>query len=81
MDEWVKVSSPSNPVFALCCHHGKISLDAMDDPPKQLSSLYMEQSTEAKAFRENICRYNSALAFTSFLAKETQDVNSEGSAP
>ena len=36
--------------------------------------------TDAKQFRENICQYNCALAFTSFTANEL-DINSGGGGP
>jgi hypothetical protein len=43
-----------------------------------LNSLLTGDTRDAKQFRKNIRRYNSALAFTSFTAKETNDSNDGG---
>ena len=80
LDERIKASSKSSPRFAHCCHHGKVRLDPLPDPPDELKELFTAQSTQAKEFRENIRQYNSALAFTSFTAKEKQN-NSNSAGP
>jgi hypothetical protein len=80
LDERVTNSPKSSPRFSHCCHHGKVHLERLPDPPDELRSLFTAQSTQARRFREGIRQYNSALAFTSFTAKETYD-NSAGSGP
>jgi hypothetical protein len=80
LDERLKRSAKSSPMFSLCCHNGKVSLERLPDPPEELYKLFTEDSTQAKEFRESIRQYNCALAFTSFGAKE-QDVNSGGGGP
>ena len=80
MDERIKASSKSSPRFSHCCHHGKVRLDPLLDPPGELQQLFTAQLTQAKEFRENIRQYNSALAFTSFTVKEKHN-NSEGGGP
>jgi hypothetical protein len=37
LDERVKHSPISAPQFASCCHHGKVSLDLLPDPPETLA--------------------------------------------
>jgi Helitron helicase-like domain at N-terminus len=80
MDKHIKGSSISSPRFSRHCHHGKVRLDPLPNPPDKLRSLFTTDSTEAKEFRENIRQYNSALAFTSFTAKE-KHLNSGGGSP
>jgi hypothetical protein len=73
-------SSKTNPRFSHCCHHGKVHLPHLRDPPQPLLSLFTAPSTEGKQFWESIHQYNSALAFTSFTVKQ-QDVNSSRGGP
>jgi Helitron helicase-like domain at N-terminus len=80
LDERLKNSSKTSPLFSHCCHSGKVRLLRLPDPPEPLHSLLTATSTEAKEFRESIRQYNCALAFTSFTAKE-EDVNSGGGGP
>ena len=81
LDERLKHSPISSPRFARCCHHGKVSLENLPDPPEELQALFTEQSTRGKEFRDSIRQYNSALAFTSFTSKEKEDVNAGGGGP
>lgn len=90
LDERVKNSSKSDPEFARCCHHGKVSLPKLPQPPDRLRNLYTNDDADAKHFRERIRQYNSALAFASFTAKEktentsgnaTRNVNAGGGGP
>ena len=76
----LKGSSISSPVFSICCHHGKVRLEKLRNPPNQLRTFFTANSTQAKEFCNSIRQYNSALAFTSFTAKE-QDVNAGGGGP
>ena len=78
--ERLKRSSLSSPQFSLCCHNGKVLLPSLPHPPQQLHRLFVDDTTDAKQFREKIRQYNCALAFTSFTAKEL-DVNSRGGGP
>src|SRR6266446_3261740 len=73
LHERLKASSTTSPAFPRCCHHGAVSLDPLPDPPQQLKALFTTHSTVANEFRENIRQYNCALAFTSFLSKETHE--------
>jgi len=65
------------PTFGRCCHHGKVQLEWLPDPPHALKILFTLQSAEVKDFCHYIHRYNTALAFTSYAAHE-QDVNLRG---
>jgi hypothetical protein len=80
LDERLKESTTSAPLFSRCCHRGKVHLDNLPHPPQRLLSLFTDQTSKSREFREHIWGYNSALAFTSFTAKE-QDVNSGGRGP
>jgi hypothetical protein len=82
IDERNKASPKCRPEFSRCCHHGNVSLDHLPLPPERLRTLFTNDSPNAKHFRERIRQYNSALAFTSFTAKEKeQSVNAGGGAP
>ena len=78
LDERITSSSISSPSFSRCCHHGAVRLERLLDPPEQLRSLFTSRSTQAKEFREGIRQYNSALAFTSFTARETNNNSRSG---
>ena len=53
--------------FALCCRDGKLKgLPCLPPAPEPLASLLRNQSPKAEAFKQNIRRYNAALAFASF---------------
>lgn len=58
-------SRPQRPEFEACCAHGKITLPLLSVPPLPLYDLYVNDTNNAKEFRENITQYNAALAFTS----------------
>jgi len=51
--------------FGMCCFEGKVSLPRLDALPQELHNLYHDNDRQAKAFRDNIRQYNSALAMTS----------------
>jgi hypothetical protein len=74
LDERLKESLQSVPCFSRCCHHGKVVLPRLPDPPDRLKQLFTDRTSEGREFRGNIRRYNSALAFTSFKANE-KDLN------
>ena len=75
MDEKIKHSPPSNPVFSLCCNSGKVVLPVMRDPPEILKVLLESNDHQGKDFRENIWKYNRAFAFTSLQVTEDHSVN------
>jgi hypothetical protein len=63
--EQLASSSTTNPRFGTCCFNGKIKLPSLHDLPPELHELYHGQDHIAKTFRDNIRRYNNALAMTS----------------
>jgi len=73
MDERLRDSSISSPRFSHCCHNGKVCLERLPDPPEALRTLFTARSSQANEFRISIRQYNSALAFTSFTAKEKHE--------
>lgn len=64
-----------NPHFGMCCFQGKIKLAPLHNLPPELNTLFRDQTPQAKGFRENICRYNNALAMTSLGCKVDESVN------
>jgi hypothetical protein len=66
--ERLKRSSSSSPIFGSCCHHNKVVLDHLPEPPLPFKLLFTLHSTKAKQFRANIRQYNGALSFTLFTA-------------
>jgi hypothetical protein len=77
--ERLKESTEQEPKFSRCCHNGKVSLTKLPVPPEELLELLTGDSTDSRRFREQIRQYNCALAFTSFVAKET--IPSAGGGP
>ena len=75
LDECLKQSSVSNPLFSCCCHNGKVTLPALPAPPNGLHQLFTSESSNTKQFRRCICQYNSALAFTSFTTNNKNMIN------
>ena len=49
-----------------CCHNGKVSLPPLSPYPQEMQDLLTKNNSQARNFRENICQYNSAMAFASF---------------
>lgn len=64
-DERLKDQSAHHSRFEMCCSSGKIQLPLLDQLPNDLRRLLSEQDPRAKAFRNEICTYNNALAMTS----------------
>ena len=58
-------SSDTSPKFGLCCFSGKVVLPLLTRPPIELWNLYVGDDTQSKRFRQNIRKYNNALAMTS----------------
>ena len=63
--ERVAASTIDTPAFTTCCKQGDVVLEHLTDPPEYLQYLLSSMDSAAKAFRNNIRKYNSALAFTS----------------
>jgi hypothetical protein len=59
----------NNPQFSLCCENGKVLLSNLPATPQELEVLLTNKERSAVKFRDQICMYNSVLAFTSFDAK------------
>jgi len=66
-------SSNRNPRFGKCCLSGKIWLPRLDPPPPELHSLLIGQDPRDKKFRQDIRKYNNALAMTS-VGRKTENV-------
>jgi len=75
MAERLSKSSNINPRFGMCCYQGKIKLAPLHNLPPELDTLFRDQTPQAKGFRENIRRYNNALAMTSLGCKVDESVN------
>ena len=78
----IKGTLTSAPQFSRCCHHSKVNLNALPDPPERLRDLFTAETTEGREFWEHIRRYNSALTFTSFSTRDSnKNMNAGGSGP
>ena len=53
----------------MCCSLGKVSLNALPDPPKPLKRLLSSPEADAAHFRNHIRLYNSCFQMTSFGVK------------
>ena len=63
--ERVSNSSMTAPKFETCCKRGDVKLDMLRPPPPYMQYLLTSSETLAHTYRNRICEYNSALAFTS----------------
>ena len=52
----------------MCCNGGKFKLEVLHAPPEMLKKLLTEDTSDAKHFRQNLWKYNTAFAMTSFGA-------------
>ncbi|CAG8582983.1 4231_t:CDS:2, partial [Acaulospora morrowiae] len=75
---WIKEKLSSStiwtPQFSTCCASGKVNLPLLQTPPPPLIDLLTGDTSEARSFRKDIRRYNSALAFVSLGAKIDENV-------
>ncbi|RWS00039.1 hypothetical protein B4U80_11394, partial [Leptotrombidium deliense] len=58
--------------FKSCCHNGKVILPIskrIRSPNPEIERLLKDNSADAKNYRQNIRKYNAALAFASMNAK------------
>ncbi|KZP09647.1 hypothetical protein FIBSPDRAFT_900326 [Athelia psychrophila] len=68
-------SSVTSPDFGLCCDHGQVVLDALEDPPHTLWQLFLGATPQSCEFLDNIRQYNTAFAFTSLGVSQDHAVN------
>ena len=68
-------SSQRNPRFGTCCSEGRVHLPALEAPPEPLCTLLSSDDHDSTSFRENIWKYNRALAFTSLGVTEDHSIN------
>jgi len=75
---WIKERSTksrnNNPQFYLCCENGKVLLPNLPTTPQKLEVLLTNKENIAIKFRDQICMYNSVLAFTLLSAKVDESV-------
>ena len=74
-------SSQRNPRFGTCCSEGRVHLPASEAPPEPLHTLLTSDDNDSKSFREDIWKYNRALAFTSLGVTEDHSINRGGGLP
>src|SRR6266849_2551464 len=53
LNERVKNSPKLHPEFARCCHHGKVLLQKLPEPPERLRKLYSSEDSDVKHFQEH----------------------------
>ncbi|KAH9834149.1 uncharacterized protein C8Q71DRAFT_688168, partial [Rhodofomes roseus] len=78
--ERLTASSARNPTFGSCCNSGKVHVPSAPDPPHALKQLFVQNTAQAREFREHIRQYNSAFAFTS-LGVQIDDTVNHGNGP
>jgi hypothetical protein len=70
---WIKErlakSSYNNPQFFLCCENGEVLLPSLPATSQQLEVLLTGKDSNVVKFQDQICMYNSVLAFISLGAK------------
>ncbi|KAK3806100.1 MAG: hypothetical protein J3Q66DRAFT_267060, partial [Benniella sp.] len=64
IQESLKSSKASNPLFSICCQHGEVNLPPIRTAPGLLE-LIAGETNDSRTFRSKIRLYNSALSFTS----------------
>ena len=80
MAERLSKSSKTNPKFGMCCVEGKIELPKLENPPEVLKGFLTGNDASSRSFRDNIRRYNNALAMTSVGVTIDHTVN-DGQGP
>ena len=76
--EQLSNSTRNNVKFGMCCLQGKIVLAKLERPPPELRNFLRSDDPPSKQFRNNIQRYNNALAMTSLGCKVDDTVNRGG---
>ncbi|KAJ7198412.1 hypothetical protein B0H12DRAFT_1037513, partial [Mycena haematopus] len=64
--------------FGMCCDHGKVQLERLQEPPVPLRRFFVGADTQSLEFRSHITQYNSALAFTSLGVSDNKTINRHG---
>jgi len=65
----------ANPVFTMCCKHGKVVLPRLANPPMELMTLLCKGDELSKHYREFIRAYNMMFSFTSLGGKIDHSIN------
>ncbi|CAN7046068.1 unnamed protein product [Brassica oleracea var. botrytis] len=65
----------ANPVFTMCCKHGKVVLPRLANPPMELMTLLCKGDELSKHYREFIRAYNMMFYFTSLGGKIDHSIN------
>ena len=81
LDERLSISSRTNPRFGFCCYQGKVKLPYYNLIPPELLHLLTVQDSIGNGFRNSICNYNQALAFTSVGRTVDNSLNHTGGGP
>jgi hypothetical protein len=75
---WIKErsakSTNNNLQFSLCCENGKVLLLNLPTTPQELEVFLTSKESSAVKFQDQICMYNSVLAFTSLGAKVDESI-------
>ncbi|EAU86521.2 transcriptional factor B3 [Coprinopsis cinerea okayama7 len=73
--------SIGSPLFGTCCRKGRVRIPLLEQPPQPLQLLLTAQTLQAKAFRNDLWKYNRAFSFTSLGVLEDHAINNGSSAP
>ena len=71
LEEKLAKTPKARPQFGLCCLSGKISLEALKNPPPELQQFVAEDNPMARQFRSNIRKFNAGLSMASMTATDT----------
>jgi hypothetical protein len=75
---WIKErlakSNNNNAQFSLCCKNGKVLLSSLLATPQELEVLLTSKKRSVVKFQDQICMYNSMLAFISLDAKVDESI-------
>ncbi|CEG72231.1 hypothetical protein RMATCC62417_07822 [Rhizopus microsporus] len=65
IDERQETLSLSNQSWESCCKRESVQLQLLPDPPQNLKDLLASTDTQGRHFKDNLCQYSAAFAFTS----------------
>jgi len=65
MDERLKSSSDSRPVFSICCGNGSVHLPAFPDPPEPLREWELGETAQDRTMAKHFRLLKNAMALTS----------------
>ena len=69
---WKEEQLRSSRVYTTCCNKGSIQFQFLEQPNPLMQELFTANSSDAKLFRKNIRKYNTALAFAACLFTEPE---------